>query len=211
MFLEHTALRYTCTHTLSVKTIFVFSQARTCIRHASCNGGNGAWSEGGEGDGVAAWRALSLSLSPQPEFYSFPLRLTFPLLIFPAPTLTAPPSQPPRRVHFLIRRSFSSHPPPSPPSASPRPARCAHLGNSRLHQQPARPFAARSCGACALRRHRPPPPLPRQSYAKYVRSPRGPASVMGSRRRRRRRRLRERSFLASGVPSSPRTGGEPGC
>lgn len=162
---------------------------------------------GGEGDGVAAWRALSLSLSPQPEFCSFPLRLTFPLLIFPASTLTAPLSQPPRRVHFLIRRSFSSHLPPSPPSASPCPPRCAHLGNSKLHQQPARPFAARSCGACALRRRRPPPPLPRQSYAKYVRSPRGPASVMGSRRRR----LRERSFLASGVPSSPRTGGEPGC
>lgn len=50
---------------------------------------------GGEGDEVAAWRALSLSLSSQPEFCSFPLRLTFPLLIFPASTLTAPLSQPP--------------------------------------------------------------------------------------------------------------------
>lgn len=63
------------------------------------------------------------------------------------------------------------------------------------------PRRGSSSGACALRRPHPPsadPPL--QSYAKYVRSWRGPAAVMESRRLR-----------PHGTRSPPRAQGEPGC
>lgn len=70
------------------------------------------------------------------------------------------------------------------------------------------PRRGSSSGACALPRPPagalPPPPPPhgppRQSYAKYVRSWRGPAAVMES------RRLRPR-----GTRSQPRAQGEPRC
>lgn len=94
MFLEHTALRYTCTHTLSVKTIFVFSQARTCIRHASCNGGKGG------GVKVTKW---------QPGGH-------FPFLCLPNQNSAASRSDSPSRFLFFPPR-LSLHPSPSPHDA----------------------------------------------------------------------------------------------
>lgn len=174
---------YTRIHTLSVTTILVFSQARTCcIRHTSCRGGNG---EGGEGDGEAARRALSLSPSPPTRLCSLQTQ-TPSRSFFLQPQLALRPTAP---VLTLTHRPAA--PRAHPPNAVPQP-------------RPARPVAARAPG------HAPCAPLPspfqRQSYAKYVRSPRGPAPVMGS-----RRRLRERGFLPSGAPTSPRARGGPAC
>lgn len=125
--------------------------------------------------------------------------LDFPLVLLPARSLRTRTLSPPGLV-------ISSRPPSFPPSAAPRPA------NQRGSGRPARPGLRAPgsrlrasgpgharCGAAAL------PHLPRPSYAKYARSPRGPAPVMGS-----RRRLGERRPLPGRAPTSPGGGAEPG-
>ena len=154
------------------------------------------------------------------NFAGFQPRLTCLLVLFlPHLSLLPPfPNAPtvarsvrfplPPRVYFssLSRASLPCPPPRRTPSAARPPReRSAAARRLRVPSRPETPGHA-LCGAAAL-----PHPFPRQSYAKYVRSPRGPAPVMGSRRRRRRRRLRERKFFPNRAPSSSRSGGEPGC
>lgn len=150
-------MRDTCTHTVSVKTVFVFSQARTCIRHALCNGGNGkgvketGWQPGGH---------FPFSKTLQPSS-----RDTFPLILFSASTLTVHLSPAP---HASPRsgRSLSPSSLPCPPPRS-APTRGTQLGRP----QTARPVAARGSGACALRRRRPPPPLPAAELCQVCEEP----------------------------------------
>lgn len=85
----------------------------------------------------------------------------------------------------------------SPQPRWPRP-RSAHLENAACW--PARPVAGQFPGMRAAAPSPPSADPPLQSYAKYVRSWRGPAAVMES------RRLRPR-----GTRSPPRAQGEPGC
>lgn len=81
----------------------------------------------------------------------------------------------------------------------PRP-RSAHLGNAAQPSGPRAPSRLQFRGMRAAAPAPSPYGPPRQSYAKYVRSWRGPAAVMES------RRLRPR-----GTRSQPRAPGEPGC
>lgn len=157
-------MRYTCTHTVSVKTIFVFSQAGTCyLRHASCNGGNR------QGVKVTGWQPGGHFPFLQ-NFAAFPLILfsasTFTVYLSPAPPHSSPPSG---RSLSGPRVSVRSLWPSSPPALrlAPRPPQGAQLRGS----QTARPVAARGSGACALRRRRPPPPLPAAELCQVCEEP----------------------------------------
>ncbi|XP_035583146.1 translation initiation factor IF-2-like, partial [Zalophus californianus] len=168
-FLERIALRYTCTHTVSVKTIFVFSQARTChIRHASCNGGNGG---GGEGDGVAARRALSLS----PKLCSLPAETPSAHSFLCLNSNCSPTPRAPTPHHALGAPSrvpvstFSSLSPSSFPTlrraARPPGERSSATRRLRAPSRPEAPGHA-LCGAAAL-----PHPLPAAELCQVCEEP----------------------------------------
>lgn len=126
---------------------------------------------GGEGDGVAARRALSLSPKLRSLPAETPSRSFFSLPQLSRSAYSPGPHSSPRSGRSLSRPRayFSSLSPSSLPDPPPR---CAPTRGTQLSSRhTARPVAARGSGACALRRRRPPPPLPAAELCQVCEEP----------------------------------------